>query len=1024
MSDPDPGTSGTNRFEDTWDEIRSAFLVGFISMILLVTVYEIFRRVPHFSILFDKRRLYASERTPTRLMKSRYLPSDRKTCKLPSLFEFLFFNFDDNYIRYATAVNNEDDDEDEEKDHGGIVSELVYPSRWNGHFLQGALPIIRYFLLIISNKLSRSPRGKEKENKPKEEEKENTNLEKKNETPTGSLRMDEFTTLSSEDKKLLQCVGVDSFCMIRFLRFGFEITFLFFLLSLIILVPLYYLNEEPSSTLIVGDKKVSVAVKGYFQLTINHLDNGSNKLWVPWGSGICFYVYLLQRFYLEWNIFHQTRLDFLADGDYYTQKSDDLESLHQYRNSCLVENIPPEYRTNEGLRQFFEIMFPDQVVRAEMLLNTNKLTSIINQRQQKIIAYENIFAKHQDAFRRFHGTSKSHRCSVQTCSCLCCFKSKEPPTPQIRVGGFLCFGGDKKDALKYLESEILSLNIAADKELKSIHEKKNKSDQTRKADVLSVMDFVKNPLNAARRVKWDQFYTKIIPKELDFVGGHSKVDIMTENGFVEFKTRIAKQGALNCNLTGRSSYISPRTALDPRDIIWENVTVARSFIKKRRKLVSLGLSFGLIFWSALTGAIFGLENDTVKETFGPAVTGYLPVLIILIIMAILPAIFTFLAINVIRLKSMSEVDKFVFFWMSFFRIMNLLVIIFSNDFIGLANQATEEPDVVFKKLASEILQQSRYYLNLVFAVSGQSLFLQLSQVVSIGFQLFVRFMHTERYSQRFLSWIHEPKKFIYGRFGPEFIYIFMVALMYAVSVPLILGATSVYFFLATKVYTHQAVFVFFQPYEGGGKLMRLMNRTIFYVIYLSIFVFTIVLSIKEAFSQAISFLIICICWAAYTHRKIYEHFLKTSSSLPLVRARAFDEEYQAMLDRKESFSESAAAESSVCSISETGSIELCNSFQRSNTCRGIYLTKDEHGNIGRSMNLRADPLRGAIVLNQKAKRELIASDIQLSMGKGYSAFTADDDDLDEDGDDFFLFRQPHLYKSTWETKPQPYRAEK
>ena len=141
---------------------------------------------------------------------------------------------------------------------------------------------------IISNKLSRSPRAKENLNKPKEEE--NRNLEKKNETPTGSLRMDKFTTLSSEDKKLLLCVGVDSFCMIRFLRFGFEI---------------------------------SMAVKGYFQLTINHLDNGSNKVWVPWGFGICFYVYLLQRLYLEWIIFHQTRLDFLADGDYYTKKSDD-----------------------------------------------------------------------------------------------------------------------------------------------------------------------------------------------------------------------------------------------------------------------------------------------------------------------------------------------------------------------------------------------------------------------------------------------------------------------------------------------------------------------------------------------------------------------------------------------------------------------------------------------------------------------------------------------------------------------------
>ena len=165
-----------------------------------------------------------------------------------------------------------------------------------------------------------------------------------------------------------------------------------------------------------------------------------------------------------------------------------------------------------------------------------------------------------------------------------------------------------------------------------------------------------NPLNVAKRVKWDQFYTKIIPKELDFVAGHPKIDGMTENAFVQFKTRIAKQSALNCNLTGRNQYITPRTAPDPRDIIWKNITVTRSFIKSRRKFVAIGLTVGLIFWSALTGAIFGLENDEIRRTLGPAVTGYIPILIILIIMAVLPAIFTFLAINVIRLKSMSEVS--------------------------------------------------------------------------------------------------------------------------------------------------------------------------------------------------------------------------------------------------------------------------------------------------------------------------------------------------------------------------------
>ena len=72
-------------------------------------------------------------------------------------------------------------------------------------------------------------------------------------------------------------------------------------------------------------------------------------------------------------------------------------------------------------------MFPNQVERAEMLLNTNKLNNIIEERQKKIIAYENINAKQQDAYNRYQGKSNSHS------SGLCCLKSKEPRTPQVRV---------------------------------------------------------------------------------------------------------------------------------------------------------------------------------------------------------------------------------------------------------------------------------------------------------------------------------------------------------------------------------------------------------------------------------------------------------------------------------------------------------------------------------------------------------------------------------------------------------------
>ena len=42
---------------------------------------------------------------------------------------------------------------------------------------------------------------------------------------------------------------------------------------------------------------------------------------------------------------------------------------------------------------------------------------------------------------------------------------------------------------------------------------------------------------------------------------------------------------------------------------------------------------------------------------------------------------------------------------------------------------------------------------------------------------------------------------------------------YSTIVPFVTGSCAIFFYVATKVYTHQALFVYAQPYEGGGKLM-------------------------------------------------------------------------------------------------------------------------------------------------------------------------------------------------------------
>ena len=49
------------------------------------------------------------------------------------------------------------------------------------------------------------------------------------------------------------------------------------------------------------------------------------------------------------------------------------------------------------------------------------------------------------------------------------------------------------------------------------------------------------------------------------------------------------------------------------------------------------------------------------------------------------------------------------------------------------------------------------------------------------------------------------------------LYLFLV--FCSTVVPIVMGACALYFYVAAKVYTHQALFVYAQPYEGGGKLM-------------------------------------------------------------------------------------------------------------------------------------------------------------------------------------------------------------
>jgi len=352
--------------------------------------------------------------------------------------------------------------------------------------------------------------------------------------------------LTTSDVELLRCIGLDTYVMIRFLRFCFDVTFYPFLMSLLVLIPTYYVDQYDG---IQEDDDLFIEIQtgGYFRFTMNRLPPSSDKIWVSFGYSVIFILFILRRLWVEWETFVALRFDFMANGDAKNDREVDRmgggssfksrsvvsieesivdKNVQQFRNSCLVEYIPESHRRDEELYQFFDSVFPGQVVRAEVLLNAKRLVELVKERQAAIEKYEIIYAKHQHAKQKFYRVKDGievNECSMLYCISCGCFRSKdkppEEPTLRSGKGTCSCFKGKNVKALPYLLSEIKRLNRDIKKEHKRISVEKQMTEDKDEA-----RDFLASNLQGAKA----------------FFRGTTK-DLNCSTGFVEFKTLSAKQ---------------------------------------------------------------------------------------------------------------------------------------------------------------------------------------------------------------------------------------------------------------------------------------------------------------------------------------------------------------------------------------------------------------------------------------------------------------------------------------------------
>ena len=192
---------------------------------------------------------------------------------------------------------------------------------------------------------------------------------------------DDEISLTEPEKELLHFVGLDIYLLIRFARLGFDVTYYPFLVACIAVLPVYYSAAEGSSS------------NHYLSNTINSIENGSRLIWVVLVFSVVFFLYVLRRLWIEWEVFIKLRHEFLACGTRHFYHNNSIQ--RKYQKTCIVECVPDECRTDVALFNTFNKLFPNQIEHAEMLAETSKLEALVGERKNLIVQYENADSLHR-----------------------------------------------------------------------------------------------------------------------------------------------------------------------------------------------------------------------------------------------------------------------------------------------------------------------------------------------------------------------------------------------------------------------------------------------------------------------------------------------------------------------------------------------------------------------------------------------------------------------------------------------------
>lgn len=601
------------------------------------------------------------------------------------------------------------------------------------------------------------------------------------------------------DEETLRCVGLDSYMFLRFLRLGARISFVGSLFA-IILIPVYATSENTGK-----------ATEQFNSLSLAKVAADGERLWSPLVVWTVLTGFILREFWKEWVAYAVHRYEFLARGD--------EEMPKEYRYAIRVERIPYKYRSNAALREYFERLFPGKVKQVTVYFKFGALQKLVDERQATIEAAEKAIA----------------------------FTMAKPdePRPMLKLGGSrLCCNLDKADAIGHYEWKIKSLNQEIDSIRRTLvgpvdidggflDEELDEVDDT--AAKKSKKDEKAKNSDADGEESSEVKSVTSKDKELDEASSDDPVLLARtcSTAFVTFTSLRAKQAAVQCELTGKTTSMLVYPAADHSGILWNNVTVSQPVQKVLEFQAALLWAAGLILWAVVVSFVVAVSNlnsileliglDTMDEgtiMYG-LLAGFIPVFALDVLVYIVYLGIVAAAKYFIRYKSLPEVDSYAIRWHMLFQFANLFYVLIGGSLLNQVNSLSEAGGDItetVRVLADALSGSSIFFINMILYETLGSFGLELSMLPTYGVNLIlgIAVRPEALRTQRMIDEAQKAPSIAWGQQMPPVVFIFLVTIVYMPIVPVIEFFAFLFFLVSYLLWKHQFLHVYAQEFEGGG----------------------------------------------------------------------------------------------------------------------------------------------------------------------------------------------------------------